>query len=153
MIRLAVLLSTSFGIGYAPVAPGTFGSLPGIAIVLLLRRAGISWLELAAIVLLFAVGVWAATKAEEHFGSIDPGPIVLDEVVGMMVTLATIPVGWAGAALGFLVFRACDVVKPFPARRLERLPGGFGVMSDDVMAGLWANAVMQVTFWCCPQWL
>jgi phosphatidylglycerophosphatase A len=153
MLRLAVLLSTCFGIGYAPVAPGTLGSLPGIALTLLVRASGGPWLELSVIAVLFVAGVWAATRAERHFGSIDPGPIVLDEVVGMMVTLVAVPIGWTGAVLGFFIFRACDVVKPFPARRLEALPGGLGVMSDDLMAAVWANAAMQLIAWCCPQWL
>ncbi|MDQ3350013.1 MAG: phosphatidylglycerophosphatase A, partial [Acidobacteriota bacterium] len=91
-------------------------------------------LEVGLIVGLFAVGVWAGTVAERYFGGIDPGPIVLDEVVGMLITLAFIPVGLSGALAGFVLFRIFDVIKPFPAGRFERLHGGLGVMADDAMA-------------------
>jgi phosphatidylglycerophosphatase A len=153
MTRVALLLSTVAYIGYAPVAPGTVGSLPGLAIALALHAGGHWRLELALIVILFFAGAWAATRAERHFGHIDPGPIVIDEVVGMMITMAFIPLGWLGALVAFVTFRACDVIKPFPASRLERLPGGWGVMSDDVMAGLWAYAIVRLLVWCCPQWM
>jgi phosphatidylglycerophosphatase A len=96
----------------------------------------------AAIVALAAVGLWSATEAEHHFGGIDPGPVVIDEVVGMLITLAFIPVNMAGAIVAFLIFRFLDVVKPWPARRLEQLPGGFGVVLDDMMAGVYGNVMM-----------
>ena len=83
-----------------------------------------------------------ATEAEHHFGGIDPGPVVIDEVIGMLVTLAFVPVNLTGAIVAFVLFRLLDVVKPWPARRLEHLPGGFGVVLDDVMAGVYGNLVM-----------
>ncbi len=153
MHRVAIVLATFFGVGRIPFAPGTFGSLPGLALTFAARASGVWWLEAAILVLLFGAGVWAATAAERHFGRIDPGPVVIDEVVGMMLTTLFLPIGWFGAGVAFFVFRACDVVKPFPANRLERLPGGLGVMSDDVMAGIWGLAAMHVLVWAFPQWM
>jgi phosphatidylglycerophosphatase A len=94
-------------------------------------------------VLLFAVGIWSGTVAEHHFGGIDPGPVVLDEVVGMLMTLALLPVNVTGAIVGFLVFRVLDVVKPWPSARFEKLPGGLGVMADDGMAAVYGNLLMR----------
>jgi phosphatidylglycerophosphatase A len=98
------------------------------------------------------VGLWAATEAEHHFGGIDPGPVVIDEVIGMLITLALHPVNVLGAVLGFLIFRVLDVVKPWPARRLELLPGGFGVVLDDVMAGIYGNLLMWASIRLLPTW-
>jgi phosphatidylglycerophosphatase A len=109
--------------------------------------------EASLIAGLFAVGTWAGTTAERYFGSIDPGPIVIDEVVGMLITLAFLPVGLAAAFAGFLLFRVFDVIKPFPAGRLERLHGGLGVMSDDAMAAVYANVSLRALIWFCPRWL
>jgi phosphatidylglycerophosphatase A len=153
-LTLPVLVATVAGIGYVPFAPGTFGSIPGLAIAIGLRALGAPWwAEGAALVLLFAAGVWAATAAETHFGRIDPGPIVIDEVVGMLMTTLFLPLSWTGWLVAFVVFRACDVVKPFPAGRAERLPGGIGVMSDDVLAGVWGYAIMRGLLWAFPGWL
>src|SRR5262249_11912886 len=89
-------------------------------------------------------GCWAGTIAEDHFGRADPGQVVVDEVLGMLVTLFLNPVGWLGAILGFFIFRAADIVKPFPADRMERLPGGIGVMADDAIAAVYANLVLRL---------
>jgi phosphatidylglycerophosphatase A len=150
MRRLAVFLATCGYVGYAPVAPGTFGSAAGLAVFVLVRGSGSMLVEIATIVVLFAVGVWSGTEAEHHFGGVDPGPIVLDEVVGMLITLALIPVNAMGAFVGFLVFRALDVFKPWPSGRFERLPGGLGVMADDGMAALYANGVMRILVAVAP---
>jgi phosphatidylglycerophosphatase A len=109
--------------------------------------------EVTLILALFAAGVWAGTTAERYFGGIDPGPIVLDEVVGMLITLAFIPVGLTGAIAGFFLFRVFDVIKPFPASRLEKLHGGFGVMADDAMAAIYANISLRVLMWLAPAWI
>jgi phosphatidylglycerophosphatase A len=150
MRRLAVFLATCGYVGYAPVAPGTFGSAAGLAVFVLVRGSGSMLVEIATIVVLFAVGVWSGTEAEHHFGGVDPGPIVLDEVVGMLITLALIPVNAMGAFVGFLVFRALDVFKPWPSGRFVRLPGGLGVMADDGMAALYANGVMRILVAVAP---
>jgi phosphatidylglycerophosphatase A len=152
--RLAVFLATCGYVGYAPVAPGTFGSAAGLVVYALLRSIGSGAVEIATIVVLFAIGIWSGTEAEHHFGRADPGPIVLDEVVGMLITLALIPVNATGAFVGFLVFRALDVFKPWPSGRFERLPGGLGVMADDGMAALYGNGVMRVLVALAPSgWL
>jgi phosphatidylglycerophosphatase A len=119
----------------------------------LVRTAGSPLIEIAAIVALFVIGVWSASEAERHFGKVDPGPVVLDEVVGMMITLALLPVNLAGAIVGFLLFRALDVFKPWPSGRFERLPGGLGVMADDGMAALYGNLVMRALIALAPGWL
>jgi phosphatidylglycerophosphatase A len=137
-----VFIATCAYVGYAPVAPGTFGSAIGLAVFYVVRHQRSTTVEVAAIVALAAVGLWSATEAEHHFGGIDPGPVVIDEVIGMLITLAFIPVNMAGAIVAFLIFRFLDVVKPWPARRLEQLPGGFGVVLDDMMAGVYGNVMM-----------
>ncbi|HEY7057910.1 MAG TPA: phosphatidylglycerophosphatase A, partial [Vicinamibacterales bacterium] len=106
--------------------------------------------EIALIAVTFAAGIWSATLAERHLGGTDPGPVVIDEVLGMLVTLAFIPVGWSGALVGFLLFRALDVVKPYPANRFERLHGGLGIMADDAMAGVYANLCLRLLIWLLP---
>jgi phosphatidylglycerophosphatase A len=154
MRRLAVFLATCGYVGYAPVAPGTFGSAAGLVIFALVRASGSMSVELATIVVLFAIGVWSGTEAEHHFGGVDPGPIVLDEVVGMLITLALLPVNAMGAFVGFIVFRALDVVKPWPSGRFERLHGGLGIMADDGMAALYGNGVMRILVALTPAgWL
>jgi phosphatidylglycerophosphatase A len=92
---------------------------------------------------LFGLGVWSASVAGRYFRASDPGPVVLDEVVGMLITLWLVPVGWPGAFAGFLLFRVFDIVKPYPARQLEGLHGGLGVMADDAMAAVYANLALR----------
>ena len=152
-LSLPVVVATAAGIGFVPFAPGTFGSIPGLALALASRALGPWWLEGVLVVLIFAAGVWAAQEAETHFGRIDPGPVVIDEVVGMLITTLFLPLSWTGWLVGFLVFRVCDVIKPFPAGRAERLPGGWGVMCDDVLAGVWGYAIMRGLLWLFPQWI
>ena len=152
MRRLALFISTFGYLGYAPVAPGTFGSLAGLAVFYAVRATGSSAVEVGTIVVLFAVGVWAGTIAEHHFGGVDPGPIVLDEVVGMLITLFLLPVNGAGAFAAFLVFRVLDVLKPFPSARFEKLPGGLGVMADDGMAAVYGNLAMRGLIALTPGW-
>jgi phosphatidylglycerophosphatase A len=151
--RLAVFLATVGYCGYFPIAPGTVGSAAGLVFYLLVWWAQSPLFEAAVILVLFVTGVWAGTTAERYFGGIDPGPIVLDEVVGMLMTLAFIPVGMTGALIGFLLFRLFDVLKPFPAGRFEKLHGGFGVMADDAMAAIYANLALRLVLWVRPQWL
>jgi phosphatidylglycerophosphatase A len=138
----ALALATFFGIGYVPVASGTFGAAAGLVLWWLLPPSAVA--QAIAIAVLFALGSWSGTVAERHFGTSDPSAVVIDEVMGMLVTLFLNPVGWAGALFGFLLFRAADVVKPYPADRLERLPGGLGVMADDGMAAVYANLALRL---------
>jgi phosphatidylglycerophosphatase A len=151
--RLAVFLATAGYAGYFPIAPGTVGSAIGLLVYGLVWWTQSVAVEVSLIVILFAVGVWAGTSAERYFGGIDPGPIVLDEVVGMLITLAFIPVGWTGIVAGFVLFRIFDVLKPFPAARLEKLHGGLGVMADDAVAALYANVSLRVLQAIFPVWI
>src|SRR5947208_7827891 len=139
---LGLAIATVFGVGYAPIAPGTFGSAAGLLVWWLLPASPV--VQAIAIVAIFAAGSWAGSVAERHFGRSDPGQVVVDEVMGMLITLFLNPVGWAGALVGFLLFRVADIVKPFPANRLERLPGGVGVMADDGMAAVYANLALRL---------
>ena len=148
--NLSIWIATGLGAGYSPVAPGTAGSVLGVILVAALRQASLSprgWaVSLVALTLiLFAVGVWSAGKAEKAFGRVDPGQVVIDEVVGQMITFVATPkVGWVGLIIGFVLFRVFDIVKPFPARRAERLPGGWGIMLDDVVAGLYSLVALII---------
>ncbi len=139
---LAIALATAFGAGYAPVAPGTFGSAVGLVLWWLLPRSTV--VQFAAILIVFALGSWSGSVAERHFKRTDPGHVVLDEVLGMQITLFLNPVGWVGALIGFLLFRVADIVKPYPANKLEALHGGFGIMADDAMAAVYSNIVLRL---------
>jgi phosphatidylglycerophosphatase A len=151
MRRFAVLVCSFGYVGFFPIAPGTAGSAAGLIVYLALRRLGVTYLELPLVVALFALGVWLGAETEKVLGSIDPGPVVIDEAMGMLLTLALIPVNWIGMTLGFLAFRALDVIKPFPAQRLERLPGGLGMMADDAMAAVYANLLLHATYYFAPK--
>lgn len=153
MNRVGLFIATCGYLGYVPVAPGTFGSAAGLAVFFLIRSTGSVTLELAAILVLFAIGIWSGTIAEHHFGGVDPAPVIMDEVVGMLITLAFLPVSVTGAIVGFLVFRVLDVFKPWPSARFERLPGGLGVMADDGMAAIYGNVMMHGLIWVTPGWL
>jgi phosphatidylglycerophosphatase A len=153
MNRVGLFIATFGYLGHVPVAPGTFGSAAGLAVFFLVRSTGSAAVEAAVILTLFVVGVWSGTIAEHHFGRVDPPRVVMDEVVGMLITLAFLPVGVTGAVLGFLVFRALDVFKPWPSAQFERLPGGLGVMADDGMAAIYGNLVMRALIAVLPGWL
>jgi len=136
-------VATGAGSGYAPVAPGTVGS--GVGLLLYLPLAGLGGgAYLLAVGGLSAVGVWASARAEGIFGKHDDRRITIDEVAGMLLSLAFLPPRLDVALAGFLLFRLFDIAKPPPARAAESLPGGLGVMTDDLVAGLYANLVGQV---------
>ena len=153
-MRLGLFVATCGYLGYVPIAPGTFGSAAGLLLFAAVRWSASTTLELALIVFLLTIGVWSASVAERHFGAVDPGPVVLDEVAGMLITLALIPVNLTGAIVGFFLFRALDVIKPWPANRMEALPGGLGVMADDAMAAVYGNLIMRLLIVVAPAgWL
>ena len=153
MNRLGVLCATCAYLGYVPIAPGTFGSALGLVLFWVVRSTGSAGIEAAAMAVVFAMGVWSGTVAERHFRGVDPGPVVIDEVFGMLVTLAFLPVNMTGAIVGFFVFRLLDIVKPWPARRFEALHGGLGIMADDGMAAIYANLLMRGLIVIAPGWL
>jgi phosphatidylglycerophosphatase A len=150
---LALALST-WGVGYLPLMPGTFGSLVGVGLFLLLVETTGGIVRLAAVFLSVIVislgGIWAASRTEKLFGLKDPGKVVVDEVAGQL--LALMPLAFLtrnppalAVIVSFTLFRFFDIVKPYPAGRLEKLRGGFGIMCDDLVAGAYAALVLAVT--------
>lgn len=162
---LALAVATC-GVGYIPIAPGTWGSAIGVVIYLFFRITSsqvlsdidaAGWsptpfeafrtsLILTVLIALTIIGVWAATRAEPLLGRKDPGPVVIDEIVGQLITFIFVPfnIGMGGVMLGFLLFRFFDIWKPYPIRRLEALESGLGVMADDIVAGIYAATVMSL---------
>jgi phosphatidylglycerophosphatase A len=144
----ATLTATFFGIGLFRPGPGTWGS--AATVVLWWLASG--WLTpnmqpavaIALAVLAIMIGIPAATGVSRATGLKDPQFVVIDEVAGQLITLLFIPVSWKSVLLGFILFRGFDIVKPPPVRQLERLPEGVGIVIDDVAAGLYALAVMQI---------
>ena len=153
MKGLAVFIASFGYVGFFPIAPGTAGSLAALALFAFIRWLGVPAIELSAIVVVFAIGVWAAHGTESALGRKDPGVVVIDEVLGMLITLALLPLSLIGIALGFLLFRVLDVVKPYPAAQLEHLHGGIGIMADDAVAGLYSYLMLRLCVWMMPAWL
>src|SRR5262245_22007365 len=148
---LALSIATC-GVGYLPLMPGTFGSLVGVGLFLLLVRIAVGGsliaLVLAAIAAVTFAGIWAGTRTEVLSGRKDPGKVVVDEVAGQLIALfpLTLFTRWSTIAViaSFILFRFFDIVKPYPARRLETLKGGAGIMCDDLVAGLYAAVVTSI---------
>ena len=153
MTGVAVFIASFGYVGFFPIAPGTAGSLAALALFAFIRWIGVPVIELSAIVAVFAIGGWAAHGTEVALARKDPGVVVIDEVLGMLLTVAFIPVGWSGAIAGFFLFRVFDVIKPYPANKLEHLHGGFGIMADDAMAGIYANVSLRLLIWLLPSWI
>jgi phosphatidylglycerophosphatase A len=144
---LAVAIATAGGAGFAPKAPGTAGSIVGVLIYLLMEALHAGAYYPHAIIFFFIVGIWASSRVEHLWGH-DAQRIVIDEVVGQMITFGIAAGRYRLSAfyiaLGFGLFRLFDILKPFPIRRLERFKGGLGVIADDVGAGLYALAVLTL---------
>ena len=159
---LALAIATC-GVGYLPLAPGTWGSLVGVGLYLGLQSLILPFVrafarpnsvifistwslflgaELVLITLITLVGIWAASRTEKLSGRKDPGKVVIDEVAGQLIALLPIvprlDPGWMSIVAAFLLFRLFDIVKPYPARRFEKLESGLGIMSDDIVAGAYA---------------
>ena len=165
---LALAIATC-GVGYLPLAPGTWGSLVGVGVYILARGAamefffeigarrnfnllhvyyGVIAFELVAVLAIALAGTWAASRTEKLSGRKDPGKVVIDEVVGQFIALIPVPfvleAAWWTAILAFVLFRFFDIVKPYPARRLESLEAGLGIMADDIVAGVYAAIVVAL---------
>ncbi len=144
MNRFFLLMVTGFGIGYSPVVPGTLGTLVAVPVYLLLSRIPPALYELT-LVAFFFFGTWLSDHAERYFGHKDDRRIVIDEIMGFLVTMLWIPKTGLTILMGFLIFRFFDIVKPFPIRIVEKkFKGGWGVVLDDVLAGIYANLCLQI---------
>ena len=153
MDRLARLVATFFGSGFFPIAPATFASAI-VAGILYLAGSDASGhghplVEGLIILALFPLSVWSAHVAERSLGH-DASPIVIDEVLGQMITLWFVPRTWPWILAGFLLFRLFDIWKPLWANDAQRLPGGFGIVADDVLAGIYGAVVLQAVLWRMP---
>ena len=142
--KAAVFLATGFYVGRIPLAPGTFGSLMGLPLCFLLAGIRVP-AALVAVLLIIVLATWIAGAAERILGRRDPGCIVIDEIAGMAVTMLGLPFNPTTAVMGFVMFRILDILKPFPIRILDkRLPGGAGIVADDVVAGVFANIFLRI---------
>lgn len=135
--RAGFVLATWFGCGLVPRAPGTVGTLGALPLYYLVAGGG-PIAVLATALVVTALGVWSSARVVQALDTKDPQIVCIDEVAGVLIALAAAPHTWQGVFAAVLLFRALDVWKPFPARQLESLPGGWGVMMDDVAAGVWA---------------
>ena len=143
MIRLILLLASGLGAGFSPFAPGTAGTLVAIPIELLLSPIRSPVYELTLLTFFF-FSSWIAERAQNHWQKKDDQRIVIDEIMGYFITMLWIPKTLLFISVGFLLFRLLDIVKPFPCRQLEKVRGGFGVVLDDVFAGIYANIALQI---------
>ena len=144
MNRFFLILATGFGVGYSPVAPGTLGTLVAIPIYYFLSEIPSPLYEITLIGFIF-LSVWISEKAEIFFGKKDDQRIVIDEIVGFLITMLWIPKTTRFIIIGFILFRFFDILKPIPIRRIERkFKGGFGVVLDDVVAGVYANIILHL---------
>jgi len=147
---IAKLIATFFYVGLIPIGPGTFGTLAAIPLFYVLSFTPL-YLYLAITVVIILISVRASTVAEEVFGKTDPGQVVADEVCGYLITMILVPVTLSNIFLGFLLFRFFDIAKPYPVRKFEKLPGGWGIVMDDVMAGVYSCITLHIlgrwVFW------
>ncbi|MBX2995082.1 MAG: phosphatidylglycerophosphatase A [Bdellovibrionaceae bacterium] len=145
-MKFLVSFATLFGVGRLPWAPGTWGTLATLPLAALLMWAG-PFYHMGVCVFLLPVTVWAAEAYERFHDTHDASAIVVDEVIGFLITMVWLPLTWQSLLLGFVLFRLLDVTKPFPIGYLDRkVPGGVGVIVDDVLAGIIANLVLQIIF-------
>jgi phosphatidylglycerophosphatase A len=141
-----LLLATGFGVGYSPVAPGTLGTLIAIPVYYFLSNI-LSPIYEITLVGFFFLSVWVSENAERLFGKKDDQRIVIDEVIGFLITMLWVPQTLLFVIIGFFLFRFFDILKPFPIRRLEKgFKGGFAVVLDDVVAGVYANIILRLIY-------
>jgi phosphatidylglycerophosphatase A len=144
MMFTAKLISTCLGIGYIRKGAGTVAALAGVLAWMAFRARGENgWLDLSIIVLILVLGIWSATMVEQQWGK-DSNRVVIDELLGMYISIFLLPVNWQFMAAAFILFRFFDIVKPFYIRRMEKLPSGWGVMADDILAGVYTNLLLQL---------
>jgi phosphatidylglycerophosphatase A len=147
MRRLVIILATWWGTGYSPVAPGTVGTIAAIPLFLLLSLLPLYGYICGVLVIGLAAS-WLAGRAEQIFGEQDNQRIVIDEVMGLLVTMAAVPLTWQYLLAGVVLFRIFDVLKPPPIRLIERtVKGGYGVVFDDVLAGIYAQISLRIVLY------
>jgi phosphatidylglycerophosphatase A len=144
--RPVCFLGLGFGSGLAPRAPGTVGTIAAIPIYLLMQNLSLMT-YLVLTVIAFIVGIWICQKSADWLGKEDPSAVVWDEIVGYLVTMIAAPQGWQWVVLGFALFRFFDILKPWPISLADKeLHGGFGIMFDDVIAGIFAAVILQIIY-------
>lgn len=145
--RAVLFLATGFFIGTVPFAPGTFGSIIGLPICFLISRLNLLIAVIGAIIFIL-IAIWVAAAAEKILKQKDAGEIVIDEIAGLIVTFVGIPFTLKTGITGFIIFRAFDILKPFPIRLLEKkVAGGPGIVFDDVLAGLYGNLILRLAIY------
>ncbi len=145
MKRIAVIIASVCYLGRCPLAPGTVGTLVGLLVYLAMAMAGLSWPAYILITAaLFALGVWASTITERELGRKDPPQVIIDELVGYLVTMLGIHLSFKAVVIGFILNRILDIIKPYPAGRMQRLGGGIGVMGDDLTSSIYANILLRI---------
>ena len=140
--KVSFVVSSFFFMGLVPYAPGTAGSLGGLAVYLLVRHD--TRAHLAALIVIFAAGMLSSGRTERSLKKEDPRVIVIDEACGMLAALLYVPYNWVIAIWGFIIFRILDIIKPPPARALEQRGGSLGIMGDDLIAALYTNLILRV---------
>ena len=141
--KTALVLSSWFGVGLIPVAPGTFGTLAAVPLFLGMKYIGVLYSVIFLIVFI-PMAVWVSGISNTLLGRDDPPEVVIDEAAGFMLALFLLPLAWSSLTLGFLLFRVFDILKPFPIGRLEKIRGGIGIVVDDLVAGIYANFCVRV---------
>ena len=145
MNRFLLFFSAGFGVGYSPIAPGTLGTLLAIPLYFFLSQIPFPLYELTLLAFFF-LSTWISEQAQLHWGKKDDQRIVIDEMMGFLVTMLWVPKTAFTIIAGFILFRLFDIIKPPPIRRLENVNGGYGVVLDDVVAGIYGNIILQVIF-------
>jgi len=141
--KISLTLSTWFGTGLLPVAPGTFGTLGAVPLVFVLACLG-TVPGVFIIVMVVAVAIWASDRSRELLGNGDPSEVVIDEVAGFLLTMFLLPLSWLTLGLGFILFRIFDIFKPYPIKQAEKLRGGLGIVMDDLVAGIYAHLCVRL---------
>ncbi len=135
------LIATYFFAGYLPKAPGTWGSLFALPLVWFLHKLNLTY-YVATLLLITSVGIWASYKTSSELGKEDPDEVVIDEVAGILVTFLFVKPTFLSLLLGFILFRLVDITKPFPIKKIEKIPYGVGIMVDDLLAGVYAGLIL-----------
>ena len=144
--KAALIFSSWFGIGLAPKAPGTFGTLGAVPLAVVFSHLGFLYQGMAIIVII-PLALWSSEVSSRLLGREDPQVIVIDEVAGLLLSVFLFPLSWLSIISGFVLFRVFDILKPFPVRLIDRrIKGGLGIVLDDLMAGVYANLCLRIIF-------